>query len=111
MLAVSLDLGGTRLAIGVPDTPDKRDPPDNPHKHFGLEHLGIRTDDAESLLKRAVAEGATIMENDGPPEMGQPTLRGQGPKGGTTSQRSGPAILQAVLICELECKKADTEVG
>ena len=66
-VSVSLDLGGTRIAIMVPDTPDKRDLPDNPHKHFGLEHLGVRTDDAESLLKRAVAEGATIMQNVGPP--------------------------------------------
>jgi catechol 2,3-dioxygenase-like lactoylglutathione lyase family enzyme len=51
----------------VPDSPDKRDPADNPYKHFGLEHLGIRTDDAESLIKRAVAEGATIMQNIAPP--------------------------------------------
>jgi catechol 2,3-dioxygenase-like lactoylglutathione lyase family enzyme len=65
--AVSLDLGGTRLAIMVPDTPDKRDPPVNPHKHFGLEHLGVRTDDVESVVKRAVAEGATIMQNAAPP--------------------------------------------
>ena len=61
-VAVSLDLGGTRLAIMVPDTPDKRDPPDNPHKHFGLEHLGIRTDDIETVVKSAVAAGATIMQ-------------------------------------------------
>jgi predicted enzyme related to lactoylglutathione lyase len=59
---VFLDLGGTKLAIGVPNTPDKRDPPDNPHKHFGLEHLGLRTDDIETVVKRAVAEGATIMQ-------------------------------------------------
>ena len=62
-LAVSLDLGGTRLAIMVPDTPDKRDPPDNPRKHFGLEHLGVRTDDIETVVKNSVAEGATIMQN------------------------------------------------
>lgn len=62
-VAVSLDLGGTRLAIMVPDTPDKRDPPANPHKHFGLEHLGVRTDDIEMVLKNSVAEGATIMQN------------------------------------------------
>jgi catechol 2,3-dioxygenase-like lactoylglutathione lyase family enzyme len=66
-VSVSLDLAGTRIAIMVPDTPDKRDTADNPHKHFGLEHLGIRTDDAASLIKRAVAAGATIMENVGPP--------------------------------------------
>ena len=59
---VFLDLGGTKLAIGVPSTPDKRDPPDNPHKHFGLEHLGLRTDDIEAVVQRAVAEGATIMQ-------------------------------------------------
>jgi catechol 2,3-dioxygenase-like lactoylglutathione lyase family enzyme len=68
-VSVSLDLAGTRIAIMVPDTADKRDPADNPHKHFGLEHLGIRTDDAESLLKKAVAEGATIMQNVGPPSV------------------------------------------
>ena len=62
-VAVSLDLGGTRLAIMVPDTPDKRDPPDNPHKHFGLEHLGVRTDDIEAVVKSAVAAGATIMQD------------------------------------------------
>ena len=66
-VSVSLDLGGTRLAIMVPDTPDKRDPADNPHKHFGLEHLGVRTDDVESVVKRAVAEGATIMRDAVPP--------------------------------------------
>ena len=49
------------MAIGS-NTPDKRDPPDNPHKHFGLEHLGLRTDDIETVVKRAVAEGATIMQ-------------------------------------------------
>jgi predicted enzyme related to lactoylglutathione lyase len=62
-VSVSLDLGGTRLAIGVPDTPDKRDPPDNPHKHFGLEHLGVRTDDIETVVKNSVAEGATIIKD------------------------------------------------
>jgi len=62
-VSVSLDLGGTRLAIMVPDTPDKREPPDNPHKHFGLEHLGVRTDDIEAVVKNSVAEGATIMQN------------------------------------------------
>jgi predicted enzyme related to lactoylglutathione lyase len=62
-ISVSLDLGGMRLAIMVPDTPDKRDPPDNPHKHFGLEHLGIRTDDIEAVVKSSVAEGATIIQN------------------------------------------------
>ena len=46
----------------VPDTPDKRDPPDNPHKHFGLEHLGVRTDDIESVVKSSVAEGATVIQ-------------------------------------------------
>ena len=62
-VSVSLDLGGTRLAIMVPDTPDKRDPPDNPHKHFGLEHLGVRTDDIEAVVKSSVAEGATIIQD------------------------------------------------
>jgi predicted enzyme related to lactoylglutathione lyase len=62
-VSVSLDLGGTRLAIMVPDTPDKREPPDNPHKHFGLEHLGVRTDDIEAVVKNSVAEGATIIQN------------------------------------------------
>ena len=62
-VSVSLDLGGTRLAIMAPDTPDKRDPPDNPHKHFGLEHLGVRTDDIEAVVKNSVAEGATIMQD------------------------------------------------
>jgi len=61
-VSVSLDLGGTRLALMVPDTPDKRDPPDNPHKHFGLEHLGVRTDDIESVVKSSVAEGATVIQ-------------------------------------------------
>jgi predicted enzyme related to lactoylglutathione lyase len=55
-VSVSLDLGGTRLAITVPDTPD------NPHKHFGLEHLGVRTDDIESVVKSSVAEGATVIQ-------------------------------------------------
>ena len=64
---VSLDLAGTRLAIMMPDTPDKRDPSDNPHKHFGLEHLGLRTDDIDSAVKRAVAAGATIMQDAVPP--------------------------------------------
>ena len=62
-VSVSLDLGGTRLAIMFPDTPDKRDPPDNPHKHFGLEHLGVRTDDIETVVKTSVDEGATILQN------------------------------------------------
>ena len=62
-VSVSLDLGGTRLAIMVPDTPDKRDPPDNPHKHFGLEHLGVRTDDIETVVKNSVAGGATIIQD------------------------------------------------
>jgi predicted enzyme related to lactoylglutathione lyase len=62
-VSVSLDLGGTRLAIMVPDTPDKRDPPDNPHKHFGLEHLGVRTDNIEAVVKNSVDEGATIVQN------------------------------------------------
>jgi predicted enzyme related to lactoylglutathione lyase len=62
-VSVSLDLGGTRLAIMVPDTPDKREPPDDPHKHFGLEHLGVRTDDIEAVVKSSVAEGATIIQN------------------------------------------------
>jgi len=66
-VSVSLDLAGTRIAIMVPDTLDKRDPADNPHKHFGLEHLGLRTDDSESLINRAVAAGAAIMENAAPP--------------------------------------------
>ncbi len=65
-VSVSLDLGGTRLAIMVPDTPDKRDPPDIPYKHFGLEHLGLRTDDIEAVLKSSVAAGATIIR-DVPP--------------------------------------------
>ena len=60
--SVSLDLGGTRIAIMVPDTPEKRDPPVNPHKHFGLEHLGIRTDDVEAVVKNSVAAGASIMQ-------------------------------------------------
>jgi predicted enzyme related to lactoylglutathione lyase len=47
----------------VPDTPDKREPPDDPHKHFGLEHLGVRTDDIEAVVKSSVAEGATIIQN------------------------------------------------
>ena len=62
-VSVSLDLGGTRLAIMVPDTPDKRDPSDNPHKHFGMEHLGVRTDDIEAVVKNSVTEGATIMQD------------------------------------------------
>ncbi len=62
-VSVSLDLGGTRLAIMVPDTPDKRDPSVNPHKHFGMEHLGVRTDDIEAVVKNSVAEGATIMQD------------------------------------------------
>ena len=62
-VSVSLDLGGTRLAIMVPDTPDKRDPSENPHKHFGMEHLGVRTDDIEAVVKNSVAEGATIMQD------------------------------------------------
>ena len=62
-VSVSLDLGGTRLAIMVPDTPDKREPPDDTHKHFGLEHLGVRTDDIEAVVKSSVAEGATIIQN------------------------------------------------
>jgi predicted enzyme related to lactoylglutathione lyase len=62
-VSVSLDLGGTRLAIGGPDSAEKRDPPDNPHKHFGLEHLGVRTDDIETVVKNSVAEGATIMQD------------------------------------------------
>jgi catechol 2,3-dioxygenase-like lactoylglutathione lyase family enzyme len=65
-VSVSLDLGGTRLAIMVPDSPDKRYPPENPHKHFGLEHLGLRTDDVEALVKKAVAEGAKIMQDAAP---------------------------------------------
>ena len=62
-VSVSLDLGGIRLAIMAPDTPDKRNPPDNPHKHFGLEHLGVRTDDIELVVKRSVTEGATIIQD------------------------------------------------
>jgi predicted enzyme related to lactoylglutathione lyase len=62
-VSVSLDLGGTRIAIMVPDTPDKRDPSDNPHKHFGLEHLGVRTYDIEAVVKSSVAEGATIIQD------------------------------------------------
>ena len=50
------------MAIMVPDTPDKRDPPANSHKHFGLEHLGVRTDDIESVVKSSVAEGATVVQ-------------------------------------------------
>jgi len=66
-VSVSVDLGGIRVAIMVPDTSDKREPADNPHKHFGLEHLGIRTDDVESVVKKAVAEGASIMQDAAPP--------------------------------------------
>ena len=62
-VSVSLDLGSIRLAIMAPDTPDKRNPPDNPHKHFGLEHLGVRTDDIELVVKRSVTEGATIIQD------------------------------------------------
>jgi len=62
-VSVSLDLGGKRLAIMVPDTPDKRDPPDIPYKHFGLEHIALGTDDIEGALKRAVAAGATLIRD------------------------------------------------
>jgi catechol 2,3-dioxygenase-like lactoylglutathione lyase family enzyme len=61
--SVSLDLGGFRLAIMAPDTPDKREPSNNPHKHFGLEHLGVRTDDIETVVKRAKIEGATVIQD------------------------------------------------
>ena len=62
-VSVSLDLGGSRLAIMAPDTPDKRESPDNPRKHFGLEHLGVRTDDIEAVVKNSVNEGAIIIQN------------------------------------------------
>lgn len=62
-VSVSLDLGGTRLAIMVPDALDKRDPPGNPRKRLGLEHLGVRTDDIEAVVKNSVDEGATIIQN------------------------------------------------
>jgi catechol 2,3-dioxygenase-like lactoylglutathione lyase family enzyme len=61
--SVSVDLGGMRLAIMAPDSPDKRDPSVNPHKHFGLEHLGVRVDDIRTVVKRAVIEGATIIQD------------------------------------------------
>lgn len=61
--SVSLDLGGFRLAIMAPDSPDKRAPSTNPHQRFGMEHLGVRTDDIETVVKRAAIEGATIIQD------------------------------------------------
>lgn len=61
MLFAPVEVGGVRINITNPD-PDEgtREHPEIPH--YGLEHLGLLTDDLEADLARFAAQGLPIYE-------------------------------------------------
>jgi len=61
MLFVPMDLDGVRINITSPSPDEATDGPP-PIPHFGLEHIGVLTDDLDADLARFAEQGLEIYE-------------------------------------------------
>ena len=61
MLFVPMDLDGVRINITRPSPDEETDDPP-PIPHFGLEHIGVLTDDLDADLARLAEQGLEIYE-------------------------------------------------